>query len=250
MARRRFFVDAIHHQQAQITGDDAHHLTRVLRVEKGQRFEISDNSSVFLADVVEARKDRVLFQVLEKVSDRPPAVHLSLLISLIKFDRLEWILEKATELGVCSFILIEADRCEKGLACASAKRITRWRRILMESSQQSRRDRLPELFEPAPLREGISRQFSHRYMLEEEVAPPILTQTPRRPSQDDHAGLLLGPEGGWTDRERQWALELGWSPVSLGPNILRSETAAIAAVAVLTVAWLSFQRTSDVGVAQ
>jgi 16S rRNA (uracil1498-N3)-methyltransferase len=250
MARRRFFVDEIHHQQAQVTGDDAHHLTRVLRVEKGQRFEISDNSAAYLADVIEARKDRVLFQVLEKISDRPPAVHLTLLISLIKFDRLEWILEKATELGVCSFILIEADRSEKGLARAAAKRATRWRRILLESSQQSRRDRLPELLEPAPLREALSREFSHRYMLEEDGAPPILTQTPRCPSQEDHAGLLLGPEGGWTDRERQWALEQGWSPVSLGPNILRSETAAIAAVAVLTAAWLAAQRTSNVSVAQ
>jgi len=239
MARRRFFVDRIHHQQAQISGDDAHHLTRVLRVEKGQRFEISDNACVYLADVVEARKDRVLFQVLEKVPLKPPPLNLALLVSLIKFDRLEWILEKTTELGVSGITLINADRSEKGLDRAAARRMNRWRRIVLESSQQSRRDRLPQLLDPVPLRHALSAQFSHRYMLEEEQAPPILARTPPGPSPDDHVALLLGPEGGWTDREREMARELDWSPVSLGPGVLRSETAAISAVAVLTAVWLA-----------
>ena len=100
MARRRFFVDAVQSGRARITGPDAHHLTRVLRVEPGQQFEISDNHSVYLAEVESARKDLVSFSVREKVASAKPVVRTTLLASLIRFERFEWMLEKATELGV------------------------------------------------------------------------------------------------------------------------------------------------------
>src|SRR3984957_2455179 len=100
MARRRFFVDAVKSGRAQITGPDAHHLTRVLRVEPGQQFEISDNQAVYLAEVESARKDLVSFSIREKVTPANAVVRAILLASLIRFERFEWMLEKATELGV------------------------------------------------------------------------------------------------------------------------------------------------------
>src|ERR1051326_4901636 len=128
MARRRFFVDQIHHGQAQITGPDAHHLTRVLRVEAGQKFEISDNRSVYLAEVQAARKDFVSFAILEPIESGPAGVHVHVIAALIRFERFEWMLEKATELGVERITPFEAERSEKGLAHAAAKRLTRWNR--------------------------------------------------------------------------------------------------------------------------
>src|SRR5262245_31150408 len=100
MARRRFFVEAVRGGTAAITGDDAAHITRVLRVERGQHFEISDNDRVWLAEVTEARKSLVEFTVIEEVdaSLELPPVHL--FAALFKFDRFEWMLEKVTELGV------------------------------------------------------------------------------------------------------------------------------------------------------
>src|SRR5271156_4792918 len=100
MARRRFFVDAVQSGRARITGPDAHHLTRVLRVEPGQQFEISDNHSVYLAEVESARKDLVSFVVHEPLAVAEPVVRSTLLASLVRFERFEWIVEKATELGV------------------------------------------------------------------------------------------------------------------------------------------------------
>src|ERR1700689_4420018 len=98
--RRRFFVDQVRNGRAELNGDDARHLTRVLRVEPGQRYEISDNSNVYLAEVETARKERVIFRTLEKLDAGPAPVRIALCVALFKFDRFEWMIEKATELGV------------------------------------------------------------------------------------------------------------------------------------------------------
>ena len=92
MARRRFFVDAVNNGHAQIVGEEAHHLTRVLRVEPGQKFEISDNQNVYLAEVESARKDLVSFAIVERIEAAAPVVRTILLASLIKFDRFELML--------------------------------------------------------------------------------------------------------------------------------------------------------------
>ena len=145
MARRRFFIDTLRNGLAELHGEDARHLTRVLRVEPGQRYEISDNRAAYLAEIAEARGERVLFRVLEPIPAPDAAASITLLASIIKFDRFEWIVEKATELGVERIVPVAATRTEKGLFDASAKRTERWLRIAREASQQSRRIRMPEI---------------------------------------------------------------------------------------------------------
>jgi 16S rRNA (uracil1498-N3)-methyltransferase len=237
MARRRFFVDTVQSGRALITGPDAHHLTRVLRVEPGQQFEISDNHTVYLAEVESARKDLVSFAVREKVASAEPRVLTTVLASLIRFERFEWMLEKATELGVARVVPVQAERSEKGLEQAAAKRISRWNRIAREASEQSRRARLPEIGTPLDLAGALHIDHAYRYVLEETEAPPILTELPAHREPGDSVALLVGPEGGWTDREREQIAGANWRPVSLGSQILRAETAAIAALAIVNAAW-------------
>ncbi len=146
--RRRFFVDQIRNGQAEISGDDAKHLTRVLRVEAGQRYEISDNQTVYLAEIETARKERVTFRALEKLPVIEPPVRMILCAALIKFDHFEWMIEKATELGVVEIVPVATIRSERGLDKAAHKRLERWRRIGVEASQQSRRAHLPEISGP------------------------------------------------------------------------------------------------------
>lgn len=202
----------------------------MLRVEPGQRFEISDNGAVYLAEIAEARGDRVVFRVEAPVDSPPPPVRVTLCAALIKFDRFEWIVEKATELGVERILPVEATRTEKGLFEASRKRTERWERIARESSQQSRRARLPEILPAVRFEAALATEAGVRLFLDEESAPPLLRALPGRL---ESAAFLLGPEGGWTDRERELASAAGWSAVSLGPQVLRAETAAVAALAVL-----------------
>lgn len=229
--RRRFFVDEVRNGQAELAGEDAKHLTRVLRVEQGQRFEISDNRNVYLAEIETARKERVIFRTLEKLEAQPLARRLVLCAALIKFDRFEWMIEKATELGVSEIVPVETVRSERGLERAAGKRVERWRRIALESSQQARRAFLPVVREPARFQEALVMDAAHRYALDEKPGAPRLG---RPVAESEAVAILVGPEGGWTDEERHAFTAAGWTPMSLGPLILRAETAAIAALAIFS----------------
>lgn len=238
MARRRFFVPEIRRGRAELAGADAEHLVRVLRVEQGQIFELSDNRDVYLAEIESARKAEVAFRILEKLPALVPTVEITLFASLIKFDRFEWLVEKATELGALAIVPVESVRSERGLAAASAKRLARWEKIALEASQQSRRAHLPRLEKTIRFRDALQFQPELRLFMDESAAAePILKAVAAAPRASNHVGLLLGPEGGWTDEERQQAIDVGWRPCSLGGTILRAETAAAAALAVIQAVW-------------
>ena len=240
MARRRFFVDEVRSGRAEITGDEAHHLTRVLRVTAGQQFEISDDRQVYLAEVQEARKDLVRFAIVSKLDPGPPTPPVTLVCALIKFDRLEWMIEKATELGVARIVPVETERSEHGLLRAAEKRVDRWRRIALEASQQARRSFLPHIENPLRLAAHLQQPYDFRVRLDEELSAPSLP-IPVSWKQQTMA-LAIGPEGGWTDRERTAMDAAGWIAGSLGANILRAETAALAGLAVVAHGWLQQQK--------
>ena len=238
--RRRFFVQQVRNGHAEIEGDDARHLTRVLRVEAGQRYEISDNAEVYLAEIETARKERVVFRTLGKLEPPAPTPRVILCAALIKFDYFEWMIEKATELGVGEIVPVETLRSERGLARAAHKRLERWRRIGLEASQQSRRAHLPEIREPMRFQEALSHHANYEYALDEDGSgsPPLISSLPRNGAAADSIAVFVGPEGGWTEEERSAFAPAGWTRVTLGPLILRAETAAIAALAVVSQAWL------------
>jgi 16S rRNA (uracil1498-N3)-methyltransferase len=229
--RRRFFVDQVRNGRAEISGDDARHLTRVLRVEPGQRYEISDNRNVYLAEIETARKERVIFRTLEKMPAPAPALRLILLAAIFKFNRFEWMIEKATELGVTEIVPVEAARSERGLERAAQKRVERWRRIALEASQQSRRAFLPDVAEPVAFGKALKFDATHRIALDEDAEAPRLIAPVA--NAVDSIAILIGPEGGWTEEERAEFIGAGWARASLGPLILRAETAAVAALAVI-----------------
>jgi 16S rRNA (uracil1498-N3)-methyltransferase len=236
--RRRFFVERVRNGHAEIVGSDAVHLTRVLRVEAGRRYEISDNRDVYLAEVELARWEHVRFRLLEKLPASPPMVRLRLCAALVKFDHFEWMIEKATELGVSEIVPFEAARSERGLERAAEKRVERWRRIALEASQQARREHLPEVHDPVAFETAIDISGPNKYALDEEPGGlPLLSALPAERRIEDVVSLLIGPEGGWTPEERARFMTAGWTRVSLGPLILRAETAALAGLAVLAQAW-------------
>lgn len=240
MARRRFFVPEIRRDTAELTGSDAEHLVRVLRAEVGQLYELSDNRDLYLARVEVARKAAVSFRILEKLPSPAPTVDVSLLAALFKFDRFEWLVEKATELGVSLIQPFDAARSEPGLAQASHKRRARWEKIALEASQQSRRVHLPRIEPAVRFVKTLQMDATVRLLLDEiPDAPPMVQCLPEQRSLADRVALLLGPEGGWTDEERMQAVEAGWLPCSLGTTILRAETAGVAALAILQAVWRS-----------
>lgn len=238
MTRRRWIADHWTSDTATLTGDQAVHLARVLRAEPGQIFDVVAGGFLHRAEIVRVAEDEVVFTLHEEL-ESDTALPLHLLLAVFKFDHMEWAIEKATELGVSRITPILARRTEKHLAQAAAKRAERWRRIALEASKQSRRTTIPEIAVPTPLKPALEQELSpvHILLSETEQATPLAaalaaSNRPDRPTGYEPVALAIGPEGGWTPEEMAIFVQHNWQPVTLGPRILRAETAAIAAIAI------------------
>jgi 16S rRNA (uracil1498-N3)-methyltransferase len=234
--RRRFFVDAFDAGRAVLAGDAAHHLGRVLRAEPGQLYELSDGTSVWLGKIEFAGKDQIEFSLVEAIPIINSCLDKTLLLAVVKFDTFEWALEKATELGVNRIVPVAAARSEKGLLAAAGKRADRWKKILFESSQQSRRVRLPVIEAVTTAKDALAASRSQlKLMLSEQPEASPLRKILRDRTADTVA-LAIGPEGGWTNPEFLAAEQAGFEAASLGSLILRTETAVTACLASLNYA--------------
>ncbi len=231
MTRRRWIADEVTGNRAALLGDHAAHLARVLRARVGQRFDIAAGGRVRSGRVTSVSDTRVEFE-LGGVVEAAPAAQVTVLLAIFKFDRMEWAIEKLTELGVARIVPLVARRTDPRLAAAAARRVERWRRIALEAAEQSRRASPPEIAAPARLKEALAGTDGLRIVLAESEDLRSLKEALASPATQPLV-LAIGPEGGWTEDELASFSAAGWLTASLGPNILRAETAAIAAVAVL-----------------
>jgi 16S rRNA (uracil1498-N3)-methyltransferase len=238
MTRRRWIADTWDEGTASLTGEQASHLVRVLRAQPGMEYDIVAGDRVWHAVIAGITGDSVRFNLVAEV-EAGPALPVTLLLSIFKFDRLEWAIEKATELGVERIVPIIARRSEKHLVQSAEKRVERWRRIAREAAQQSRRSDVPEIENVLPLRIA-ARQAGDavRLLLAEQERSTTLRRAIEEAlgnSGDEMPSIrmAIGPEGGWTAEEEALFDSEGWKSVSLGPRILRAETAAMTATAVV-----------------
>jgi 16S rRNA (uracil1498-N3)-methyltransferase len=237
MTRRRWIADQVTGNRAALTGEHADHLVRVLRASVGQEFDVAANGVVRRSRIVSVEDSRVEFELGGEVP-LAPAPKLTLLLAVFKFDRMEWAIEKCTELGVARIVPVIARRTEAHLASAAAKRVERWRRIALQAAEQSRRPTPPEIAAPVKLSDAVSLTASLRVVLSEsERRLQLRDALESQPTETEGDAILaVGPEGGWTLDELQQFQQAGWISASLGTTILRAETAAIAATAILVSA--------------
>jgi 16S rRNA (uracil1498-N3)-methyltransferase len=231
MTRRRWIADEVSENHAVLTGDHARHLAQVLRAQIGQEFDISTGSEVRRGRISGIHPERVEFELGEVIA-RSAKGAITVAISIFKFDRMEWAIEKCTELGVERIVPVIAARTESHLAAAAPRRVERWRRIARQAAEQSRRVAPPDIATPVKFDDLATIAADGRIVLA-ETEEELLLKDALRP---DLRTLLLafGPEGGWKERELAAFRDGGWAPASLGDTILRTETAVIAAVAVAT----------------
>ena len=229
MTRRRWIADRVEGDRAFLLGPNANHLFRVLRVKVGQEFDVAADGVLRSAKVIFASHDKVEFELGAEVKSAA-LPQVTVYLSIFKFDRMEWALEKLTELGVSHIAPMIAQRTEDHLAKAAAKRVERWRKIVREASQQARRIAPPEIAEPVALKKAITAEQGSRIVLsevEEHLSLKAALRECRLP-----LAMAFGPEGGWAETELEIFNASGWKSCSLGHTILRAETAAIAALAV------------------
>jgi 16S rRNA (uracil1498-N3)-methyltransferase len=231
VTRRRWIADQISGNRAFLTGAHAAHLARVLRGRIGQEFDIAAENRVRRGRITRITSERVELELGEEVPSPPPP-RVTLALAIFKFDRMEWAIEKCAELGVGHMVPVIAQRTDPRLAAAASKRVERWRRIARQAAEQSRQIHAPEIREPIHLEDAAALPGASRILLAEgETETTLIVALPDSTSAD--VVLALGPEGGWTEREGEVFRAAGWLPASLGNTILRAETAAIAATAIV-----------------
>ncbi len=238
MTRRRWIAEHWDEATATITGAQAAHMARVLRAQPGMEADVVAGGHVFHAEVAAVSPDVVRFNLVAELQ-ADPALPVTLVVAVYKFDRMEWAIEKATELGVAALAPVIAQRTEKHLAQAAEKRAERWRRIAHEAAQQSRRSDVPIVYDPTPLASRVRAASSAtRIVLAEQERTTtlrcLIEEAAGAAGEDMPAiEIAIGPEGGWSPAEEALFDANGWRAASLGPRILRAETAVIAALAVV-----------------
>jgi 16S rRNA (uracil1498-N3)-methyltransferase len=231
MTRRRWIADEVSGNRAILTGNHAEHLARVLRARVGQEFDIATGLAVRRSRITSIAENRVEFELGEEVA-AAAAAKITLALAVFKFDRMEWAIEKCTELGVAHIVPVIAQRTDVHLAAAATKRTERWRRIARQAAEQSRRALPPEIAAPIGFPETLALPGDVRIVLAESEEQALLRDVLESLPQEAGIVLAVGPEGGWTTDELQGFHQAGWTSASLGRTVLRAETAAIAATAI------------------
>jgi 16S rRNA (uracil1498-N3)-methyltransferase len=236
MARRRFYVpqDSIRDGIAVLPDSQAHHLRNVLRIGAGEVVEIFDGNGQGYIGEVELRPSGAVIRGLQSLPAQEPLPRLILAAALIKSAKFEWMLQKATELGVDEIVPLITRLSDLRIPAGKiALRVDRWDRIVKEAAKQSRRLTAPRIHAPLNFIDFLqAEEFSgNARFLFYEKARELWRPDPDLPA----SGILLcmGPEGGWDPSEVERAKETGCKVFSLGPRILRAETAAIAAIAII-----------------
>jgi 16S rRNA (uracil1498-N3)-methyltransferase len=240
MTRRRWIADDWDETSASLKGEQAAHLIRVLRAQTGMECDMVAGDRVWRAVISGISGDSVRFTLVSEV-EAERALPVTLLLSIFKFDRMEWIIEKATELGAERFIPVTARRSEKHLVQAAPARVERWRRVAREAAKQSRRSDVPVVEDVVALKAAARMRPASpglSLLLAEQERSTTLYGAMQAALQQETVekqavSFAVGPEGGWTADEEALFLAEGWQPVSLGPRILRAETAGITAMAVV-----------------
>jgi 16S rRNA (uracil1498-N3)-methyltransferase len=246
LTSNHFFVKQkdLHPPYARLGGEEHHHLSRVLRVRPGEKvWLVDEQGSSFRAEVVEVERWQTRLLLLEKEEPSPAKIRLILAQALIKPKNMDLVIQKATELGVREVVPVEASRSVLRLEGREGAKVERWQRIAREAAKQSRRTDIPLIHTPRAFPVFLeSRDESEKLILSEDGGTflrDILLDGPGSSATPGRSGvvLLVGPEGGWSKEEEQLAMEKGFAAVSLGKRILRSETAALAALATIQIFW-------------
>lgn len=244
MTRRRFYAPAgafdANGKTATLAGDEARHLRDVLRLTRGDEvFLFNGEGQEFRCSVQDVGRASSTLRVIEEVeaaSNESP-LKLTLAVALLKGEKFDLVVQKATELGVARIIPMKTTRADIRLPDNAdvQKRVTRWQRIAVESAKQSGRAVVPQVMTPAEFAKLVSDTDwldARRFMFSERDGEP-LPEPDESQSSADLMIALVGSEGGWTDEEIAAARESGWVIVTLGGRTLRAETAAIAIGALL-----------------
>lgn len=239
MRLSRFFIDApLSLGEHSLPEAQAHYIGRVLRMAEGDALQVFDGSGMeFRGTLLEVGKKRVTVRLDESFAgqvESPLQIHLGQ--GLSRGERMDWAIQKATELGVSEITPIFSERCEVRLKDERAdKRLMHWRQVAISACEQCGRSRVPVIHPPLLLADWVKETQAELKLVLHPVAEPLVSHA--KPAS---LAFLIGPEGGLSDAEVEQAHGAGFLPARLGPRVLRTETAPVVALAVAQQLWGDF----------
>ena len=241
----RFFIPQLYNEEMTITGVDAKHIGKVLRMQPGDKLQIvSDDGVSALAEVAAITESTVTVRCLEKLAEsHEPAVKITLAQGLAKGEKMDFIIQKAVELGAYSIIPVAMEHSVVRLDGSKAdKKVERWQKIAEAAAKQSKRDIIPQVQDVQTMKEMLANNDCKTKIIAYECEDRMSLKTAlREAGQMEDLLLIIGPEGGISEGELVKAREAGAVPVSLGRRILRAETAGLVAMSAI------FYETGDLG---
>lgn len=241
----RFFIPQLYNEEMTITGVDAKHISKVLRMQPGDKLQIvSDDGVSALAEIAFITEGTVAVHCLEKLAEsHEPAVKITLAQGLAKGEKMDFIIQKAVELGAYSVVPVAMEHSVVRLDGAKAdKKVERWQKIAEAAAKQSKRDIIPQVQEVQTVSQMLANNDCKTKIIAYECEDRMSLKTALREAcQLEDLLLIIGPEGGISEAELAKAREAGAIPVSLGRRILRAETAGLVAVSAI------FYETGDLG---
>jgi 16S rRNA (uracil1498-N3)-methyltransferase len=233
----RFFYTAaqLHNDDVTLTGDDARHLSRVLRASSGDVIQLCNESGRSQnAEITFVGKESVTCRLASLLPDREPGVRVTLAFALLKGEKTDFVLQKATELGVSAFIPFSSIRCVARIDKKAGDKLDRWGKIVRSAAGQSLRNRIPLISAPLDWPQLLLefRNYQRIAFFWEGEGDRPLAPVLKGVLPGENILLVTGPEGGFSREEAEDAMAGGAEAVTLGPRILRAETAAVVSVAV------------------
>ena len=248
MTSNRFFIEKekLGSSYAYLEGEEHHHLSRVARIRPKDKVWLFDEQGMtYLARVEEIEKEKTRLFILEKRKEKDPKVKITLAQALLRSKKMEFIIQKATEWGIATFIPVMTSRSIIKVEEKTEKKIARWQKIAREASKQSQRAFSSSVLKPMPLRQLLKERKEEKKLLLSENRGKYLRDL--LISGSGNQGLkipssvivLVGSEGGWSEEEELDILNHDYEAISLGNQILRAETAALSSVALIAHFWNS-----------
>lgn len=230
----RFVFSATESGKGRITGDEAHHVLRVHRHKVGDTIIVADGSSLFSAKISAVDSGEVWLDLGEALPSTEPPLRVTLYQGLLKGDLFDYTIVKAVELGVHSIVPLECERAVVRLTPTKAEeRVRRWQRLAAEAAKQCGRAFVPTVYLPKPLPEALQGEQASLKLVAYEGGGQSLKQALGGAGNHTHAACVIGTEGGFSTAEIVMAKSHGFLPVTLGPRILRAETAPVALLSII-----------------
>ena len=232
---QRYFVNEIRNDEVIFEKDQMHHIVNVMRMRPNDKITVVYNEEAYLASIVSTNPLRV--EVVENLhEDHELKNHITLLYCIPKGEKLDLVIQKATELGVSEIILVQSERCIAKITKENKeKKLLRFNKIALEASEQSKRTKVPEISKVIDYKEISKYKFDHSYIAYEDEGEISFKEKIEQIKDGETIGIIIGSEGGFSQREVDYAKEVGYTSVSLGKRILRSETAVFYALTCFSI---------------